>query len=159
LGDYANAYAEGDVVDVVYDPSDPDRFTIDDALYGFDWTGWVLAPSLLLALVAPFGALRVMRARHMRRLLATRTWAPVRAEVIDSVYRWGFTTADGSVWRSGRYLGWLPDWNPHATSDHHLPDAGPLEAWIDQPAWWVSDGTSAVFAPDPGGPLVLARRR
>jgi hypothetical protein len=159
LGDYADAYAEGDVVDVVYDPSDPDRFTIDDALYGFDWTGWVLAPSLLLALVAPFGALRVMRARHMRRLLATRTWAPVRAEVIDSVYRWEFTTADGSVWRSGRYLGWLPDWNPHATSDHHLPDAGPLEAWIDQPAWWVSDGTSAVFAPDPGGPLVLARRR
>jgi hypothetical protein len=152
LGGYADGYVEGDVVDVVYDPSDPDRFIIDDALYGFDWTGWVLAPSLILALIAPFGVLRVMRAREMRRLLATRAWASVRAEAVDLGYRWEFRTADGAVWRSGRYLAWLPDLTPHESSGHDLPDG-------KGPAWWVSDGTRAVFAPDPGGRLVLARRR
>ncbi|TFV63085.1 UNVERIFIED_ORG: DUF3592 domain-containing protein [Bacillus sp. AZ43] len=142
LGGYADDYVEGDVVDVVYDPVDPGRFIIDDALYGPEWTGWVVAPSLPLALVAPFGVLRVARVRQMRRLLTTRSWARMPTEVEDLHYRWQFTVDGGSVWRSGRYLGWLPDW----------PSSGYSTVW-------VSDGTTAVFAPDPGGVLVLARRR
>jgi hypothetical protein len=149
LGGYVDDYAEGDVVDVVYDPADPGRFIIDDALYGPDWTGWILPPALVLALVAPFGFARVVRCGDMRRLLATRSWARVRADAMDQTYRWEFCVEGGSIWRSGRYLGWLPDWAP---GDH-------TGAGQDTRAWWVSDGVTAVFAPDPSGVLVLARRR
>jgi hypothetical protein len=85
----------------------------------------------------------------MRRLLATRSWARVHALVTDLDDRWRFTTDDGSDWRSGRYRLWLPEWAQH---DRTGVDQ-------DERAWWVSDGTTAVFAPDPGGVLVLARRR
>jgi hypothetical protein len=149
LGGFVDDYVEGDVVDVVYDPADPARFIIDDALYGPDWTGWVLLPALVLALLAPFGFTRLIRSRDMRRLLATRSWARVRAHVTDLDDRWRFTTNDGSDWRSGRYWLWLPEWAPH----------DPTGVDPDKRAWWVSDGTTAVFAPDPGGVLVLARRR
>lgn len=142
LGGYADDYVEGDVVDVVYDPADPDRFIVDDALYGPEWTGWVIAPSFGLTLVAPFGVLRVAGVRRMRRLLTARDWARMPTEVEDLHHQWQFTTEGGSIWRSGRYLGWLPDW----------PSSG-------YSTCWVSDGTTAVFAPDPGGVLVLARRR
>jgi hypothetical protein len=149
LGGYADDHTEGDVVDVVYDPADPDRFIIDDALYAPAWTGWVLPPALMCAFVAPAGVVRLVRVREMRRLLADRTWAPVRARTVDRESRWDLVTADGSVWRSGRYLLWLPEWAAAERSCR----AG------DGPAWWVSDGTVAVFADDPGGLLVLARRR
>jgi hypothetical protein len=149
LGGYADDYAEGDVVDVVYDPADPGRFIIDDALYGPNWTGWVLLPALVLALLAPAGFARLIRYRDTRRLLATRCWALVRAHATDLDDRWMFTTDDGSGWRSGRYWLWLPEWAPH--------DAGGVDR--DERTWWVSDGATAVFAPDPGGVLVLARRR
>jgi Protein of unknown function (DUF3592) len=149
LGGYADGYVEGDVVDVVYDPADPGRFIIDDALYGPDWTGWVLLPALVLALLAPFGFARLIRYRDMRRLLATRSWARVRAHATDLDDRWRFTTDDGSDWRSGRYWPRLPEWAPH-----HSSGVGQ-----DMGSWWVSDGTTAVFAPGPGGVLVLARLR
>jgi hypothetical protein len=149
LGGYVDDYVAGDVVDVVYDPADPGRFIIDDALYGPDWTGWVLVPALLLTLLAPSGFARLTRFWGMRRLLATRSWARVHAQVVDLDNRWRFITTDDSDWRSGRYLFWLPDWAPH----------GPTGVDQDKLVWWVSDGTTAVFAPDPSGLLVLARRR
>jgi hypothetical protein len=149
LGGFVDGYVEGDAVDVVYDPADPDRFIIDDALYGPAWTGWVLVPALVLALVAPFGFARLIRYRDARRLLAGRSWARVRVQATDLDDRWRFTTDDGSDWRSGRYWLWLPDWARR--------DAAGVDP--DKRAWWVSDGATAVFAPDPGGPLVLARRR
>ena len=40
-----------------------------------------------------------------------------------------------------------------------LPDEDPADVPYDQPAWWVCDGYHAVFSPDQGDPLVLARRR
>ncbi len=77
---------------------------------------------------------------------------------------WATVTVTGGAgdgfWRSGRYLAWPPeDWTPNDRSGHDLPDEDPGDVSADEPAWWVSDGTTAVFAPDPGGPLVLARRR
>ncbi|MGY1802699.1 DUF3592 domain-containing protein [Blastococcus sp. SYSU D00922] len=152
LGGYADDYVAGDVVDVVYDPADPERFVIDDALYGPGWTDWVLLPSLVLAVIAPLGVLRLARYRDMRKLLVGRSWARVQAQVGDLVYRWEFTTADGSVWRSGRYLAWLPDWAPEEPLALQVPRRA-------DSVWWVSDGRVAVFAPDPSGTLVLARRR
>ena len=149
LGGYVDGYVKGDVVDVVYDPVNPDRFIIDDALYGPDWTGWVLVPALVLALLAPFGVAGLLRFWDMRGLLATRSWARVRVHVTDLDDRWRFVIDDGFDWQSGRYWLWLPDWAPH----------DPTGVDQDKPAWWVSDGTTAVFAPDPGGALVLARRR
>ncbi|WP_164704336.1 DUF3592 domain-containing protein [Blastococcus litoris] len=149
LGGYADDYVSGDAVDVVYDPADPDRFIIDDALYGFAWTGWVLAPAIVLALVAPFGIARAVRVREMRRLLAHRSWARVQARALNLENCWEVVTVDGAVWRSGRYLLWVPDW------------ASPEDTWQGEngPAWWVSDGATALFAAHPGGRLVLTRRR
>ncbi|UOX99857.1 DUF3592 domain-containing protein [Blastococcus sp. PRF04-17] len=149
LGGFAADYVAGDVVDVWYDPADPDRFIIDDALYGPDWTGWVLVPALVLALLAPFGFVRLTRSQDMSRLLDSRSWARVRVDVTDLQDRLRFTTVDGSDWRTGRYWLWLPHWAGH----------DPTGAAEDELAWWVSDGATAVFSPDPGRVLVLARRR
>ncbi|MDT0275807.1 DUF3592 domain-containing protein [Blastococcus goldschmidtiae] len=80
LGGYADDYVAGDVVDVVYDPVAPDRFIIDDALYGPTWTGWLLIPSLLLAVAAPFGVARVLRVGRARRHLACTGKVPPRRD-------------------------------------------------------------------------------
>ena len=160
LGGYADDYVEGQGVDVVYDPSDPDRFIIDDALYGPGWTGWALVPSLLVAFLAgPFGISRVSTTARTRQLLDTHTWAPVRVRVLFEDDRWEFTTADGVVWRAGRHVDWPePNWEPSKRSDWGLPDEDPADVPYDQHAWWVCDGTDAVFSPDRGAPLLLARR-
>ncbi len=84
LGGYADDYVEGDVVDVVYDPAAPDRFIIDDALYGPGWTGWALFPSLLLALLAPVGVVRVIRIGRARsQFIRTGTAPPRRGSGTD----------------------------------------------------------------------------
>ena len=83
----------------------------------------------------------------MRRLLAGHTWAPVRVRVVFDDDRWEFTTADGTVWRSGRYLAWPPeDWVPAELSGHDLPDEDPGDVSADESAWWVSDGSTAVLS-------------
>lgn len=160
LGGYADDYVEGQVADVVYDPSDPDRFIIDDALYGPDWTYWPLGLSLLAALLAgPIGLWWTGRHAETRRLLATRAWAPVRARVLWRGDRYEFTTADGTVWRSVRDGDWPePNPEPFEHSDWEPPDEDPADVAHVQDAWWVCDGNDAVFSPDRGGPLVLARR-
>ncbi|MGY1751897.1 DUF3592 domain-containing protein [Blastococcus sp. SYSU D01042] len=80
LGGYADDYAAGDVVDVVYDPAAPERFIIDDALYGPDWTGWALLPALLLALMTPFGISRLVRVGRARRQFARTGTVPRRKD-------------------------------------------------------------------------------
>jgi Protein of unknown function (DUF3592) len=92
LGGYADDYVAGDEVDVVYDPAAPDRFIIDDAMYGPAWTGWLLIPSLLLAAAAPFGVARVLRVGRARRHLVRTGRVPARRD-------------SGADWTSG-----LLDW-------------------------------------------------
>ena len=63
------------------------------------------------------------------------------------------------VWRSVRCSAWPePDREPLERSGWGLPDEDPADVPYDQEAWWVSDGERAVFSPDQGPPLVLARR-
>ncbi|SDN48393.1 DUF3592 domain-containing protein [Geodermatophilus sp. DSM 45219] len=161
LGGYADDYVEGQVVDVVYDRSDPDRFIVDDALYAPAWTGWALAPALLTAFAAgPLGVWRLSVHRQVRRVLDGRVWTPVRVRVLpDGEDRYSFTTADGVVWRSVRYGDWPePNREPLERSGWGLPDEDPADVPYDQEACWVCDGEHAVFSPDQGPPLVLARR-
>jgi hypothetical protein len=80
LGGYADDYVEGDDVSVVYDPAEPDRFIVDDALYGPPWTGWLLVPSLFLAAAAPFGVAHGLRVRRARRQLARTGRVPPRQD-------------------------------------------------------------------------------
>ena len=147
---------------MVYDPSDPAPFTVDDALYGFEWSGWVLGPAVLVAFSAgPLGTWRLTVHRQARHLLSGRVWTPVPVRVLpDGEDRYGFTTTDGAVWRSVRHSDWpTPNEEPLDRSGWGLPDEDPGDVPYDQAAWWVSDGTDAVFSPDRGAPLVLARRR
>ena len=160
LGGYADYYVEGQVVDVVYDPSAPDRFIMDDALYAPGWTEWPLVLALLTAFFAgPLGVHWVGTCREMRRLLGARVWTPVRVRVLLGDRRHEFTTADGAVWRSTLYADWPPpNREPLERSGWGLPDEDPADVPYAQEAWWVCDGDQAVFSPDQGSPLVLARR-
>lgn len=161
LGGYADEYVEGQVVDVVYDPADPDRFTIDDVPYGSDW--WFVVVGFLIAAVG--GGVVVglrWRAAHRRtrRLLRSHVWTPVRVRVLCPERGSTFTTADGTVWRSRWDGSWpTPNREPRKLSGWGLPDEDPSGVPTDQAAWWVSDGTTAVFSPDQGEPLVVVRRR
>ena len=161
LGGYADEFVEGQVVDVVYDPADPDRFTIDDVPYGSDW--WSVVVGFLIAAVTGSGMVAVRsRAaqRRTRRLLRSHAWTPVRVRVLCPERGSTFTTADGTVWRSRWDGSWpTPNREPRKLSGWGLPDEDASGVSTDQAAWWVSDGTTAVFSPDQGEPLVVVRRR
>ena len=140
LGSDAGHYESGQQVEVIYDPHDLSRITLDDV----PWTppgadaaeGLLLLPAGLGLLI---GSLLVWIRSRTRHLLAGRVWTPVRVEVVRTRGRLFLTGVD--AWQSDVVGRWpRPD------------DAG------EQDAWWVSDGRRAVFSPDQGGPLVLAKR-
>ena len=159
LGSYADEYEEGQTVDVVYDLSDPERFSIDDVGYEPRWMTWATGGALTVTAAAGIIGLRWVSAhRRARRLLRTHPWTPVRVQVRPDDSGLCFTTADGVNWTSSRNSEW-PQLNrqPRQLSGWGLPDEDPADVPVDQAAWWVCDGTTAVFSPDQGGPLVLAR--
>jgi hypothetical protein len=160
LGSYADEYEEGQTVDVVYDRSDPRRFTIDDALYEPAWMTWLTGIVCAVAAPAGFVGWRWVSAhRRRRRLLRTRAWTAVRVQVLPDDDLLQFTTADGVSWRSLSNSDWPePNREPRQLSGWGLPDEDPADVPVDQAAWWVCDGTTAVFSPDQGAPLVVARR-
>ncbi|MFD2091748.1 hypothetical protein [Blastococcus deserti] len=144
LGADADDYVAGQEVFVVYDPDHLDRFTIDDSQYAPAWTHWLLGPVLVVAVAGAFLGVSLMAARaRMRRVLATRVWAPVRVRVSYDEDRVVLTTADAAVWCSVGKADW-----PEPPDDATASDA-----------WCASDGARAVFSPDLGSPLVLARLR
>lgn len=144
LGSDADDYVESQDVFVVYDPTHPDRFTIDDSQYAPAWTYWLVVPAFATAGAGTILGVSLLRAGvRMRRLLLARIWAPVRLRVTYDDRRVVITTADGAVWCSVVNADW-PE----------TPDDSPL--WS---AWCASDGTRAVFSPNVGSPLVLARLR
>ena len=161
LGAWADDYVEGQAVVVVYDLSDPRRFTIDDAVYEPSWMTWATGISGAVAAVAGVaGASWVRTHRRTRRLLRTRAWTAVRVRVLPDQDSLCFTTPDGVSWDGGASSDWPePNREPRELSGWGLPDEDPAEVPFDQAAWWVSDGTTAVFSPDQGPPLVAARRR
>jgi hypothetical protein len=159
LGAEADGYAEGQRVTVYYDRADPSRMTIDDV---DNQPGWTVLPMFALSVGALAGFLGAaafaFRRRRAARLLAREPWQRVRVVVRYADKRSLFTTPDGSVWRgSGPWPtynsepGWRAGWG--------LPDLPPEEDPPDQEAWWVHDERTAVFSPDRGEPLLLARRR
>ena len=155
LGGYADDYAGGETVTVVYDPGAPDRFIIDDALYAPGWTEWPLRVALVAALVGGLPGILLTRARgRARRLLATRAWRPVRVRIVQDDGCLVFTTEDAAIWRSVVKGRW-------PAADHDARDTSD-RMWTGDAAhevWWVSDGRFAVFSPDQGSPLILVRLR
>ena len=168
----------GDRVTVFYDPQDPARVTIDDVdssagVHG----GWPYITELLrwlgigVVLTAVLGWVRDRRSRaRLRAALASGPWAPgpVRVGFTDDDPRFRdldehatvLTTPDGTAWV--RETTW---------PDGPGPWAAPPPPWTtgvgwtgvaevrEVEAWWVADGDTAVFSPDRGAPLLLARRR
>lgn len=160
LGWYADEYEEGQTVDVVYDLSDPERFSIDDVGYEPRWMTWAIGGAITVTAAAGITGLRWASAhRRARRLLRTHLWTPVRVQVHPQDRSLRFTTADGACWSSLGDSDW-PQLNrePRQLSGWGLPDEDPADVPVDQAAWWVCDGLCAVFSPDRGAPLVLARR-
>ena len=160
LGSYADEYEEGQTVDVVYDLSDPERFSIDEVGYEPRWMSWAIGAALTVTAAAGITGLQWASAhRRARRLLRTHTWTPVRVQVHPDDRSLRFTTADGASWTSLGDSDW-PQLNrqPRQLSGWGLPDEDPADVPVDQSAWWVCNGSRAVFSPDGGAPLVLTRR-
>jgi hypothetical protein len=144
LGSDADDYVEGQEAFVVHDPTHPDRFTLDDSTYAPAWIHWLVGPVLVAATAGTFLGFSLLTARaRMRRLLASRVWAPVGVRVSYDDRRLLLTTADATVWCSVGKADW-----PEPVDDSTFSDA-----------WCASDGNRAVFSPDLGSPLVLARLR
>jgi hypothetical protein len=181
IGSDADYYVEGQQVEVLYDRAAPDRFTVDDIAYEPPGTGWSLAVAIVVALLAgPLGIRLIWVRRTTARILAAGSWTPVRVRVrVEDRNSW-FTTDGGTVWRSWTEVRWrasgdtlrrLRDWwlsRPEPTGGTAGDDVGPAadmdwpvegEPSAMQDASWVREGERAVFSPDKGKPLVLARLR
>ena len=159
LGDAAYDYVDGQVVDVVYDRLDPDRFAVDDVAYGTGWAYWPAIAAAVAAVTAgPCGLAVLGTHRRIRRLLRQRAWTPTRVRVLsDGDGRIRFTGPAGELWRSDGDAEWpVISRAPVDRAGWGLP--GEDDEPEDQSAWWVCDGLRAVFSPDRGAPLVLARR-
>jgi len=161
LGGYADDYASGDTVEVFYAPSDTRRLTIDDVPYEPPWTTW---PAIAAFVGAPAagggGAWMLWQTRRCRRLLGAGPWQAVHVRVLsDDGSRLRFVVGSHEVWRARSAARW-PTLNrrPRTLAGWGLPDEDPAEGPWGQLAWWVTDGRTAVFSPDQGAPLVLARR-
>ena len=156
LGGYADDYSAGDQVDVLYDPAQPDRLTIDDVPYEPPWTTWPMVVAVLGTLIGgPLASWLLATRRRTRRLLSAGAWAPVRILVWQRGERCRFATLDGSEWQASVDGGW-----PGSDLEPDEHGSAPTEAGPGgRDAWWVRDGDRAVFSPDQGGPLVLARLR
>jgi hypothetical protein len=156
LGGSADDYEAGDAVQVLYDRDDPQRSTIDGLPYEPMWTAFLQRAALGVVLAGfPLGLWMLWISRRTAQLLSGHVWTPVRVRAWRSDKRCWFATPDGSVWRSSSDGDW-----PHAGP----APGGPGEAALDSEqlahdAWWVRDGDVAVFSPDRGGPLVMARLR
>ena len=158
----ADGYATGDRVTVFYDPEERDRITIDGIPYEPAWTHWPFILTIVGSVTAgPGGAWMLRQARRCRRLLSEQPWQPVRVRVPAGGRHHGLRFVVGSheVWRSRSAPRW-PQVNrePRLLAGWGLPDEDPTTVPADQDVWWVTDGRSAVFSPDRGGPLVHARR-
>jgi hypothetical protein len=158
LGSDADSYAEGQQVTVFYDSADPSRMTIDDE---DNQPGWTVLPMVLLlvgGVAAPLvAAVRVVRRRRAQQLLRSASWQPVRVRVLQERQGAQFTVPGSGAWRSRGAVWPTPNREPRKLSGWGLPDEDPRSVPADQPAWWVSDGRRAVFSPDRGYPLVMAR--
>jgi hypothetical protein len=155
LGTYADDYDEGQRVDVLYDPAAPERFTIDDVSYEPPWTTWPMVVSIVGALiVGPVGVWMVRTGRAARRLLNGGPWTRVRVRVLLEEKTCTFTTLDGTHWLSS----FGAHWPTPEGADPERAEVGPTDP-DPADAWWVRDGEQAVFSPDQGAPLVLARMR
>lgn len=153
LGGFEVDYEIGQQVQVLYDPSAPDRFAIDDVPYDPPWTVWPMTVALGGAFVITPIGLWMLRNRWLTaRALSRGVWTPVHVHVRKDDERTWFTTDDGSVWRGVRDRYW-PDREP----DHHTGSAPQQHESAVRDAWWVRDGERAVFSPDRGSPLILAR--
>lgn len=161
LGADADNYTKGQLVTVHYELGDPENMTIDNEDNQPAWTVLPMIVALLAGLGAPPTAIVLgLRYRRTRNVLRSRGWSPVRVSVPSAEKGRGtlFTVADGSVWRSR--MRWpTPNREPRELAGWGLPDEDPATVPGDQAAWCVSDGRFAVFSPDRGAPLVLARRR
>jgi hypothetical protein len=184
-GVYYGDYVAGQQVQVLYDRSAPDRFTIDDGAYEPPWTSWPLIVAITAALiVAPVGIWMVRVRRTTARVLAAGSWTPVRVRIrVEDGISW-FTTDGGTVWRSSTGDHWgmsgsglrrLRDWwrsQPDPTDGMAGQDDGgtgdpdsavfavddeQAEVLSVEDVWWVREGERAVFSSDKGPPLVLAR--
>lgn len=157
LGAYADEYVEGQTVTVVYDLSAPERFTIDDVPYEPEWIWWPIGISASAGVWMAVVAIRHVRAwLRTRRILTSQVWAPVHVRVGPEEDGYSFTTADDVVWRCYQDV----DWPTPARDQERCPKQAPPPPGdpADQPAWWACDGRTAVFSPDQGAPLLLARR-
>ena len=155
LGAEADGYEPDDRVEVVYDPADPTRLTIDDVGYAPPWTHWPAVAAFVGGFVAFLvGPWWWLVQRRTRRVLAEGEWKPVRVRVWSADKRTWFRTPDGSTWKAP-VGGWRRfDPRPGGPGDGlRGPDGD------GQDAWWVRSGDVAVFSADQGHPLVLARLR
>jgi hypothetical protein len=188
LGVSADDYVEGQQVDVLYDPDSPDTFTINDESYEPPWVTWPTMLAVVTALLAvPAGAWMIRIRRTTSRILAHDSWEPVRVRVRVEDKRCWFTTDDGTVWRGSVDGRWrAPDATRDQLGDRastqlelaagsavgrdlassdgggvggFFIDHDVADAVVPQDAWWVRLGDVAVFSPDQGSPLVLARLR
>ena len=142
LGADVDGYAVGQRVTVYYDVADPHRMTVDDEDNQPAWT----VPPMVVSLVAGVGCLvaavvLAVRRRRTLGILRLGPWQAARAAVRTGKNEAVFVLPGGDAWR---YTG---------------PTAWPGGDPLDQELWWVDDGRRAVFSPDRGRPLLLARRR
>ncbi|SFP19965.1 hypothetical protein SAMN05660464_2455 [Geodermatophilus dictyosporus] len=161
LGAYADSYVPGDAVVVWYDPADPSRVTVDDVAYDPPGTTWPAVLAFVGVLFSPVLAVWTLAGVwRTDRLLSQRPWQQVRVSVTEGHGALLFRTPDGTVWRSTRAVAWsAPDREPCLPSDGDLSGGDPDVVAADHLVWWVAGGRAAVFSPDGGHPLVLARRR
>lgn len=150
LDEYADEFTAGQDVEVVHDPADADRITIDHVPWTPRAADAVQGLSIVPAVVGVFGGPLLLQVRsRTRRLLVSRVWAPVRITVHRGRGR-TFFTEDMTEWQSHLAGRW-----PRRPDDAQRPE--------EHDAWWVTDGRRAVFSPGQAGPLVLtylkSRRR
>jgi len=144
LDDHADEFTAGQDVEVVYDPADADRITIDDVPWTPRAADAVQGLSIVPAVVGLLGGPLLLQVRsRTRRLVVSRVWTPVRIAVHRGRGR-TFFTEDATAWQS--YL--AGRWPERPDGDQSLGE---------HDAWWVTDGRRAVFSPNRGGPLVLTR--
>ena len=159
-------YEAGQTVVVFYDAGDPARMTIDDVDPASGW-GWVIslagAGGLIWSAVGVIGVAQDrLGRRRLVRVLSGGPWRPVHVQVrLEDAVQPDLlvTTPDGGVWRAGdRWRGQdLRLWTA-PTSEFREGYGWSRPRSYDRDAWWVVDGDEAVFSPDTGRGLLLARR-
>jgi hypothetical protein len=174
LGSDGVDHPPGSEVSVYYDPADPERITlggIDNPPPGWGWLVDVSGPAgLVWTVLGVIGTVGDRRRRgQLRATLTIAPWTQVHLRIgyegHDPVARQVsprdtvLSTPDGTMWHAP--AGWpsrvRDAWEAPATQfDERYGWRAPAVHGRD--AWCVVNGDLAVFSPDRGEPLLMARR-